>query len=247
MWHAAVKPVGGDTGTDLQFPALCYPMLINLFLTGHALGLGDDLVTRSCRLADFLINHPMVDAGPLAGLPMSTMGQSGEGGLYESDRTTLVRIGWTGVTMLNLAKASGNQRYKEYAIRLGEILLNTQQPDGSWPYRVRLADGEVVESYTAAGVMALFLMERLADETGDLRYQAAFDQGLAWVLENPVKTGLWQQMYEDVPSLEPYDNLEQWAALETAILLLRRNHPDAVLHRPPPGSLCGGPVRPLWR
>ncbi len=35
-------------------------------------------------------------------------------------------------------------------------------------------------------------------------------------------------MYEDVQTLAPYENLEQWAALETAILLLRRNHPDAV-------------------
>jgi len=228
MWHAAVRPVGGETATDLQFPALCYPMLINLFLTGNRLGLGSDLVERSVRLADFLIDHPMIDRGPLAGIPMSSMGQDGKGGLYEQDRTTLVRIGWTGVTMLNLADASGNAGYRDYAHRLGAILLETQQEDGSWPYRISLDDGAVVEPYTAAGVMALFLMERLAEETGDELYQAAFDRGLAWVLDNPVQTGLWQQMYEDVRTLEDYDNLEQWAALETAIMLLRRNHADAL-------------------
>ncbi len=171
MWHAAVRPVGNDTGTDLQFPALCYPMLINLFLTGHQLKPGDDLIARSTRLADFLIDHPIINDGPLAGLPMSTIGQDGKGGLYEEDRTTLVRIGWTGVTMLDLAAATGNQRYVDYAVHLGEVLLATQQEDGSWPYRVRLSDAEVVESYTAAGTMALFLLERLADQTDDPRYQ----------------------------------------------------------------------------
>jgi hypothetical protein len=228
MWHAAVRPVGGDTALDLQYPALCYPMLVKLFLTGHQLGLGDDLVARSTRLADFLIDHPMVESGPLAGLPMSTMGPDGKGGLYETDRTTLVRIGWTGVTMLDLAAVTGNDRYGAYARRLGEVLLQTQAEDGSWPYRVRVDDGAVVEPYTAAGTMALFLMERLATGAPDDPYQSAFDKGLAWVLANPVETGLWQQMYEDVRTLEDYDNLEQWAALETAILLLRRGHPEAL-------------------
>ncbi|MCD6030712.1 MAG: hypothetical protein K0S78_2886 [Thermomicrobiales bacterium] len=228
MWHAAVKPAGDATAPNLQFPALSYPMLINLFLSGHRRGLGDDLVARATRLADFLIDHPMVDSGPLAGIPMSSMDLEGKGGLYEEDRTTLVRIGWTGITMLTLADETGNRRYREYAFRLGDILLATQHEDGSWPYRLRLSDGAVVESYTAAGVMALFLMERLGDEIGDARYTDAFDRGLDWIIANPVQTGLWQQMYEDVRTLEDYDNLEQWAALETSMMLLRRNHPEAV-------------------
>jgi hypothetical protein len=228
MWHASAATIGGETGTDLQFPALCYPSLAALFLTGDRLGLGDELPGRAKQLADFLIDHPVVDHGPLAGLPMSTLRQDGRGGLYEEDRTTLVRIGWAGVTMLNLAAATGEKRYATYARHLADILLATQRDDGSWPYRVRIADAAVVEPYTAAGVMALFLLERLGLDTDDPRYEDAFDRGLAWILDNPVRTGLWQQMYEDVPSLEPYDNLEQWAALETAIMLLRRNNPDAV-------------------
>ncbi len=228
MWHAAMFPASPDPKENLQHPALSYPMLISLFLTGHRLGLGEDLIDRATRLADFLIDHPMVSDGPLAGLPMSTLGQDGKGGLYEKDRTTLVRIGWTGRTMLDLAAVTGNDRYEAYARRLGEILLENQAEDGSWPYRVRLTDAAVLESYTAASVMALFLLERLATAAEGDQYQAAFDRGLTWILDNPVETGLWQQMYEDVRTLEPYDNLEQWAALETAILLLRRDHPNAL-------------------
>ncbi len=228
MWHATVTPVGSDSVFDLQYPALSYPMLIRLFLAGHRLGLRDDLVARCTQLADFLIDHPMVDRGPLAGLPMSTMGPDGKGGLYEEDRTTLVRIGWVGTTMLDLASVTGNSRYAAYARHLGEVLLATQAEDGSWPYRVQLDDAAVVEPYTAAGTMALFLLERLATDAEGDPYRLAFDRGLAWVLAKPVETGLWQQMYEDVRTLEPYENLEQWAALETAILLLRRGHPDAV-------------------
>lgn len=228
MWHASAAPVGGETDTDLQFPALCYPSLATLFLTGHRLGLGDQLLGRARQLADFLIAHPAVTDGPLANLPMSTMGQDGAGGLYESDRTTLVRIGWTGCMMLDLADVTGDQRYFDYAIHLGQVLLHNQGSDGSWPYRVRMSDGEVLEPYTAAGSMALLLIEELEVRVGHPKYSEAFERGLAWVMNNPVQTGLWQQMYEDVPSLEPYGNLEQWAALETAMLLIRRGHPDAV-------------------
>lgn len=228
LWHASAIPIGSGTGTDLQFPALCYSSLITLFITGHRLQIGDELLTRARQMADFLIDHPAVSDGPLAGLPMSTMGQDGAGGLYENDRTTLVRIGWTGCAMLALADVTGEQRYADYAVHLGNVLLATQQADGSWPYRVRLSDGEVLEPYTAAGTMALLLLGQLQSHDGDSNYSAAFDRGLAWVLNNPVRTGLWQQMYEDVPSLEPYDNLEQWGALETLVLLFRRNHSDAV-------------------
>lgn len=226
-WHATAWPAGPGTGLDMQFPALCYPQIINFLLMAHQLGLrGDDLVERCIWLADFMIAHPLTTDGPLAGLPMSTMDPEGKGGMRETDRTTLVRIGWTGASMLRLAEATGEARFADYARHLGEVLLRYQAEDGSWPYRVLSATGEVVESYTAASVMALFLVERLAEE--DERFAEALERGLAWVVSNPVRTGLWQQMYEDIPSLEDYENLEQWAPIETAIMLLRRNHPDAV-------------------
>lgn len=228
MWHAAAASAGDGFATDLQFPALSYPSLIGLFLAGHAAGIGDelgvDLLARCRQLADHLIDHPAVADGPLAGVPLTTMGQDGTGGLFEPDRITLLRLGWTGRTMLALAAATGEPRYGEYARRLGQILLDFQQENGSWPYRVRLSDGAVLEPYSAAAVMALLLFEQLEGAA----YAAALERGLSWTLANPVQTGLWQQMYEDVPSLEPYDNLEQWAALETAMLLLRRGHPDGL-------------------
>ncbi|MGH2559475.1 MAG: hypothetical protein ACRDJH_10455 [Thermomicrobiales bacterium] len=229
MWHAAFVPASDTPAIQLQFPALSYPSIIGLFVTGAA---SDDvraaeLLTRSRQLADFLIDHPAMTAGPLSGAPRSTMNQERAGGLFEEDRITLVRLGWTGRAMLPLAEATGDPRYAAYAERLGQILLDTQQPDGSWPYRVRLSDGTVLEPYTAAAVMALLLLERLAADDPDGPHAAALERGLVWTLANPVRTGLWQQMYEDVPSLEPYANLEQWAALETAMLLLRRQAPDA--------------------
>jgi hypothetical protein len=232
MWHADVSP-GGDTLThDFQFPALTYPTFMHLFIAGAGIK-GDDgqpgeLLTRACRLADFLIDHPAATEGPLAGVPLSTMDQQGKGGMYEVDRITLVRLGWTGVAMLALAEATGVRRYAAYAHHLGRILLDTQLQDGSWPYRVKISDGTVVEEYTAAAVMALLLLEHLDADDPERRYTDAFERGLAWTLANPVQTGLWQQMYEDVRTIAPYANLEQWAALETAMLLLRRDHSDGL-------------------
>ena len=203
MWHAAAASAGDGFATDLQFPALSYPSLIGLFLAGHEAGIGDDLgvdlLARCRRLADHLIDHPAVADGPLAGVPLTTMGQDGTGGLFEPDRITLLRLGWTGRTMLALTAATGEPRYAEYARRLGQILLDFQREDGSWPYRVRLSDGAVLEPYSAAAVMALLLFEQLE---GD-EYAAALERGLAWTLANPVQTGLWQQMYEDVRRWSP--------------------------------------------
>ena len=232
LWHAAAAVAGRRVAHDFQFPALSYPSLIDLFVTGAASGcgdeLGEDLLARARSLADFLLDHPAVTDGPLAGAPRSTMDQQGGGGMHEPDRITLVRLGWTGCAMLRLAEATGDARYATYGERLGQMLLDTQQADGSWPYRVRLSDGAVLEPYTAAVSIALLLLERLDAGVPNGPYAAAIDRGLEWVIANPVRTGLWQQMYEDVPTLEPYENLEQWAALETAMLLIRRRHPNAL-------------------
>jgi hypothetical protein len=233
MWHASLSVAEPAKYHDFQFPALTYASFIDLFLAGAEAGVaGVDGLSMARRLCDFLIEHPAVDGGPLAGVPFSTMGGGGGGGMWEKDTTTVVRLGWLGCSALRLARASGEDRYEAYARRLAEVLLSLQQEDGSWPYRVRLEDGEVVEPYTAAAVIAILLLERLGTAGGDLgaRCAAAVERGTEWVVANPVRTGLWQQMYEDVTTREPYTNLEQWAALETAMLLIRRRHPDALEH-----------------
>lgn len=232
LWHAAVDFSGPPNYHPFQFPALIYPSLINLFLTGAEQGYdtetGVDLHQRARQLCDFLINHPATETGPLAGVPLSTMNQQGEGGMHEQDRITLIRLAWAGSAALRLADATGEPSYAAYAERLAAILLDFQQPDGSWPYRVRLSDGAIVESYTGAVIMAMLLLEQMESRNPNGPYTKALDRGLDWILQNPVQTGLWQQMYEDAPTREPYTNLEQWAALETSMFLLRRCHPQAV-------------------
>jgi hypothetical protein len=231
VWHAAVDAAGSGY-LPYQFPALVYTHLINLFLTGAALGMdtevGVDLRERARRLGDFLIEHPAVTSGPLAGIPYSTMTPEGVGGRFEPDRGVLIRLGWIGGAILRLGEATGDSRYTNYAKRLGHILLDFQREDGSWPFRVRYADGEILEPYTAGSIIAMLLLEQLAEREPDGPYNEAVERGIAWVLENPVKTGLWQPMYEDVEAHEPYMRLEQIAAAETAVFLIRRKHPRAV-------------------
>lgn len=226
MWHASIAVAGPADEHPCQFPALTYPSFIDLFLIGAECGIDVapdvDLVGLARRLGDFLIDRPATASGPLAGVPLSTMNQQGVGAMFEQDRITLVRLGWTGRAFLRLARATGEQRFAACAERLARILLDFQQSDGSWPYRVQLGDGTIVEPYTAAAIMPLLLLEQLELDDPAGRYTAAIERGLAWLLQYPVRTGLWQQMYEDVQTLAPYANLEQWAALETAMFLLRR-------------------------
>lgn len=231
LWHAAVDFAGPPNYHPFQFPALVYPSLLNLFLTGAEQGIdeatGVDLRRRARQLCDFLISHPATDKGPLAGVPYSTMNQQGEGGMHERDRITLLRLAWAGSAALRLADATEERSYADYAEQLAAILLDFQQSDGSWPYRVRLSDGAIAESYTGAVIMPMLLLEQMEHRHPDGPYTPALERGLDWILQNPVQTGLWQQMYEDVPTREPYTNLEQWAALETSMFLLRRRHPRA--------------------
>lgn len=231
LWHAAVDFAGPPSYHPFQFPALIYPSLINLFLTGAEQGIdaatGVDLRQRARQLCDFLISHPAIDTGPLAGVPFSTMNQQGTGGMHEQDRITLLRLAWVGTAALRLADVTDEPSYAVYAERLAAILINFQQADGSWPYRVRLTDGAIVESYTGAAIMAMLLLEQMEARDPEGPYTEALDRGLEWILQNPVQTGLWQQMYEDAPTREPYTNLEQWAALETSMFVLRRRHAEA--------------------
>ncbi|MBO0748629.1 MAG: hypothetical protein J2O47_09760, partial [Acidimicrobiaceae bacterium] len=229
MWHAAASVDAPLTFHPLQFPALCYGSFIRLFAAVR----GEEVkaLAMARKLCDFLMEHPAIDHGLLAGAPKSTMDTAGAGAMWEEDSTTVVRIGWVGGAALELAQATGDHRYREYAERLAGLLLRLQREDGSWPYRVRLDDADPVEPYTAASSIALRLFEQLEGSAeGDLKESltSGMERGVAWLLENPVRTGLWQQMYEDVTTREPYENLEQWAALETAMLLLRRKHEGAL-------------------
>ncbi len=229
MWHAAATVDAPLIFHPLQFPALCYASFIRLFVA--VAGQDDAALPMARKLCDYLIEHPVIDRGPLAGAPKSTMDSAGAGAMWEADSITAVRVGFVGGAALELAQATHDPRYRDYAIRLAGVLLELQREDGSFPYRVRLEDGAAVEPYTAASVIALRLFEQLLDGAeGELceALESGLDRGTAWLLENPVRTGLWQQMYEDVTTREPYENLEQWAALETAMLLLRRGH-DAAL------------------
>ena len=205
MWHAAVRPVGNDTAPTCSFPALCYPRLIDLFLTGYRLKLGEDLLARSTRLADFLIDHPIVSDGPLAGVPMSTIGQDGNGRSLSSQ----IASRWSGSAgpgppCWPRRRRPANQRYADYAARLGED--PARHPAGRRLLAVPgapLATARCSSRTRRRGPCAA-APARTPRRTSDDPYAASIRSRVAWVRRRTrCRTGLWQQMYEDVPTLEP--------------------------------------------
>jgi len=123
--------------------------------------------------------------------------------------------------MLLLYRSSGDVQYLNYAKHLADALVDLQNSDGSWPYRVSPVTGAVVEEYTSGGIfIAKFLDEMLNIEHID-RYKSSIDKVVRWTLDQPVQTNRWQGMYEDVKELPPYSNLENWDACETINFLCK--------------------------
>jgi hypothetical protein len=101
---------------------------------------------------------------------------------------------------------------------VAEVLLDLQNDDGSWPFRVDPRTGAVVEAYTSAAVTPMRLFAML--EAADPRLRAARLRAEAWLVAGPITDGRWEGMYEDIPGLAPWTNLENWDTLETIRYLL---------------------------
>jgi len=87
------------------------------------------------------------------------------------------------------------------------------------PFRVDVRDGRVIEEYTADMVQVVRLFDELI-RLGDDQYTGARDEVWNWILQFPMKNGVWKGYFEDI-RLDPENmNRDQLSPLETARYIL---------------------------
>ena len=105
-----------------------------------------------------------------------------------SGRTGGREHGWTGLdgvlgdggivlALLGAADRLGEPRYREAAVRVGELILADERPDSSWPGTppavFGMPDGTELDGFELGSIGIAFVLGRLAEATGDERFAAA--------------------------------------------------------------------------
>jgi uncharacterized protein YyaL (SSP411 family) len=112
--------------------------------------------------------------------------------------------------MLELYQALSEKKYLDYAYHLSRTFARLQNDDGSWPYRVEPKTGCVIEEYTSNAITPARFIESLGRIVATKEFDEVVSKAVTWMLDNPVRTHLWQGMYEDIPNRPLFSNLQNW-------------------------------------
>jgi|GEM_PF-256109 len=127
----------------------------------------------------------------------------------------------TGGYYLDVYSATQDLKYLAAAVRIAETYAKRQLPDGSWLLFVTWKDGKPVTDNVMIPTLVIEFLDRLAQVTGDHRFDTMRDKACAWIMQNPVRTWNWQGQFEDVKPTPPYDNLTKHEACDFAIHLFQ--------------------------
>ena len=229
IWSCMEDSVTGQRWSSVACPCLNGAGYINAFLTFNKYFPDDELADEAKRQAKvfgdwFLVSrHPKnfyCSYFPYSVISNGVLEEKGYG-------NTLFRAARLGIVMLMLFETFGEESYLEYAQHLANVLVRIQRDDGGWPFRVNPKDGSIVQEYTSnVATQARFLgMLEAIDPKVD--YKQARCKAAQWIMNNPVKTSRWEGMFEDMPEVAPYENLENWAVNETVNYLVHFREEDS--------------------
>jgi len=216
------EPLGGEFAFNHAWQILGIVQYYNY--TGDR-----DVLKVATEIADWHLENLTPDDWALPNLPPSVVTFEADGRWRGIDwGLELDKSAYFGLALLRLHAATGDARYRQAALDIGETLRPHQRDEGNWPFRINAQTGEVQDGYTCSQLWYVWFFERLARETGDPEDQARSDRALAWLLEHPVRDNQWIGLYGDIESGRK--SLDQWVAQETAMHLLERRNeiPGAV-------------------
>jgi len=163
---------------------------------------------------------------PLAHFPPTYRGKENEAGQY-AGQIMLLYPATVALAYLDLADATGEARWAEAAVRIGETYLKLQSGDGTWYLKMWMHDGSPVAANRCMPIRQMELFDRLAVRTQDARWREASARAFAWLENGPLVTWNWEGQFEDVRPGEPYANLTKHDACDAAQYLLTRFPKDA--------------------
>lgn len=194
--------------------AMCCYLKIGLPRKDEALKLA-----RLC--ADYLCAIAEPEGRPLAGWPHTYEGSKNTAGRYAGQQM-LIYPADVGTALLSLHGVTGDEKYLSAASKIAATYLALQGDDGTWFLKLYEKDGRPVAPNRLVPNPVIDFFERLYEVTRDERYRAAADRAFAFIERGPLANWNWEGQFEDVQPSEPYANLTQYGACDTAVYLLRR-------------------------
>ncbi len=122
---------------------------------------------------------------------------------FSTDDVQVDHAGDIGATFYRMYLFYGDEKYKTAAINVADVLAKkinkgnaTQSP---WPYVVNMRTGKVVSDYGANWAGSVRLLKMLADDNvGNVKsYMKTYQIARDWVVQYPVKNGLWVDGHTD--------------------------------------------------
>lgn len=214
IWRCMEDSVTGQRLSATGSPGMHYPAWIKgmlWFAEQYAAdSMADEARAQARAFGQWLLANRLPEDWACSLLPFSTV--TG-GDLEESEfGNTLSYSGRVGVAMLDLYRVFGQEEYLQYARHLADVLIRFQREDGSWPFRVDPCDGSVKpeNEYTSNAVEPATLLASLEEIAPLESYRCARLKATQWLLDNPVHTRRWEQLYFDAVAAPPFANLENW-------------------------------------
>lgn len=115
--------------------------------------------------------------------------------------------GYAAGALVKLYELTGEAEYLDAAVKIAEVLVETQRPDGSWPARVDAKTGEVLSEYSTNTISVASFLDRLNRHRPDKKWLQARDRAVEWTIQNPVKTNAWVVNFDDCPNITQRRNL----------------------------------------
>jgi len=176
--------------------------------------------------ADWLIAHGEKPDAPLAYFPPTYRGE-----LYAAKKNAgqvmTVYPARVALAFLDLAEAGGGEKYADAAERIAKTYLRLQGADGTWPLKMRVADGTATSPNRLVPIDSVLpLMDRLAARTGRGEYRVSAERAFANIRDTRLKTWNWEGQFEDVEPGPKFTNLTKYGPCDTAIWLVEHSAND---------------------
>ena len=216
-----------DGDPDLNFALYCYPSKMYSSIITGMVNYAEMVPEKkeralaiACGAADYLIKKSVPEGQKLEYLPQT----------YEGNKRTAKKYGGTimmiypasvGSAMIKLHKATGNIKYIDYAIKIGDQYLKLQLENGSWHLILNIADGKPRKDNYCIPTPIMDFLEQLSDATGNSRYRAAAQKGMSH-LQRTLESFNWEGQFEDIEAqVIPYHNLTLHSAVSMFLYLCR--------------------------
>ena len=206
----------------VSYPAFHHSLYIKAFLGYYRYSGKKDFLQRALNLADWNIAHSTPPEYPYGGMPYSTCSAGKMGGFVDGQAIMTDKAAIMALAYLELFRAAGDTKYLKAARTIAENLSKTQKPEGNWSFRVEPMTGKVKEEYTSSAIYGVMLFEEMDKTAGNNKFKPNREKAMHWILNNPVRTLVFNGFYEDVGA--DMTNRTNWDCIDLIKYLLAHHH-----------------------